>query len=977
MNRQKRKYSVPILIMVIFLGITIAAPHPIDPKYRMQNISMPTLLPDTLPEVLPSQRIVRQMSDSDRWSGLPMPDGQLARRPLPALDSTVVADSLVGDSVMLYNPLEDSLVMDFMAEEPLPERWDRRPERDFLDVTLSGKNKDSLVYDVGAKMIYIYEKGDIDYGEGMNMQADFMQISMDTKEITAYGKGSPESQNQGAMAPVSNANRNRATTGEDEEEQLAVSTEPYTKPKFTEAGTSYEMDTVIYNMDTRKMKIKGVVTRDGEGYLTGQDVKMQPDRSFSIKGGKFTTCENVDHPHFYINMNKAKVIPGQKVLAGYSYFVFEDVPLYFLAVPEAMFPLNTERESGFIMPSYGEETMKGFFLRDGGYYFKFNDYVDLKLTAGIYTLGSWEAAAASKYTKRYRYNGNVSLRFSKDIVGDKGSADYINQNNFKISWTHTQDPKFKPNSTFSASVNYSTSGYSKYGSTTLSDYLNSQTNSSIAFSKSWPGTPFSLSANIQHSQNSRDTTISLSLPNIVFNMSRINPFKRKHAIGRERWYEKIALSYKATMANNVTTKQPDLFKRETLDLMRNGVQHTIPVSANFNLFNYINISPSLNYTERWYFKKINRMWDPDSNQIIVADTTRGFYRVYNYNASVSASTTIYGMYQMKNPDFPLQAVRHVINPSVGFSWAPNFGDPKYGYYKEVQRNAAGDMTTYSPFAGELYGVPGNGRQGSLTFSLSQQVDLKVRNRADTSGTKVLKLIDNLSVSGSYNFLADSMNLSTLNLSFRTSIIPNFGISLNAVLDPYEVDKNTGARINKLTWARGNLGRIASTSWSWGYTFKSSDFYEPVVNDINSQYPEYSNPFYFDPDQPIDPTLRRQLMSGMYYDFNLPWNLGFNFSISYTNTGVRKIITKTLGFQGSLNLTDKWGITFNGGYDFEANRITPGVITLARDLHCWQMNFTCVPVGARKSWSFNISANSSLLKDLKYEKSSSFYDNLYE
>ena len=431
------------------------------------------------------------------------------------------------------------------------------------------------------------------------------------------------------------------------------------------------------------------------------------------------------------------------------------------------------------------------------------------------------------------------------------------------------------------------------------------------------------------------------------------------------------------MANNVSTKQNDLFKRETLSQMRNGVQHTIPVSASFNVLNYINLSPSLNYNERWYFKQVLREWNPDKKQVMVGDTLHGFYRVYNYSASLSASTTLYGMYQMKNPNFPLQAVRHTIQTSLGFSYAPNFGAEKYGYWRQVQRNEKGDMMSYSPFSGELYGVPGNGEQGALSFSINQQVDLKVKSKKDTSGMKKLKLVDNFSVSGSYNFLADSMKLSTLSLSFRTSIIQNFGIQLSAVLDPYEIDPTTGARINKLTWARGNLGRIASTSWSWGYTFKSTDFYQPVVNDINSQYPEYSNPFYFNPDQPIDPNLRRQLMSGAYYDFNLPWNFGFNFSISYTNTGLRKVITKTLGFQGSLNLTDKWGITFNGGYDFDAQKITPGVITLSRDLHCWQMNFSCVPIGARKSWSFNISANSSLLKDLKYERSSSFYDNLYE
>lgn len=933
-------------LSVMFFGITLAVPHPEANESRVPvRVYTAPQLPDSLES--------------------------------PTSDSLLSSDFISYDTTVLSTAYIDSLLNaqeGMLATDSTPKRWDVRPERDFLEVTLAGKNQDSLVYNVAEKMVYIYEKGDVNYGDNMNMQADFMRISMDTKEILAYGKGNKDSLQQSATSPGRTPNRDLA--GVDSEES-AEKTGGYTKPKFTDAGSTYEMDTVLYNIDTKKMKIKGVVTRDGEGYLTGEDVKMLPDQSFNIKGGRFTTCEDVEHPHFYIRMNKAKVIPGEKVLSGYAHFVFEDVPLYFLGLPEAMFPLNTERESGFIMPSYGEETMKGFFLRDGGYYFKFNDYVDLKLTAGIYTLGSWEANAASRYTRRYKYNGNFSLRFSKDILGDKGSADYVNQNNFKISWTHTQDPKFRPNSTFSASVNYSTSGYSKYGSTTLNDYLNAQTNSSIAFSKTWPGTPFSLSANIQHSQNSRDSTISLSLPNIVFNMSRIYPFKRKQVVGKERWYEKISMSYKATMANNVSTKQNDLFKRETLSQMRNGVQHTIPVSASFNVLNYINLSPSLNYNERWYFKQVLREWNPDKKQVMVGDTLHGFYRVYNYSASLSASTTLYGMYQMKNPNFPLQAVRHTIQTSLGFSYAPNFGAEKYGYWRQVQRNEKGDMMSYSPFSGELYGVPGNGEQGALSFSINQQVDLKVKSKKDTSGMKKLKLVDNFSVSGSYNFLADSMKLSTLSLSFRTSIIQNFGIQLSAVLDPYEIDPTTGARINKLTWARGNLGRIASTSWSWGYTFKSTDFYQPVVNDINSQYPEYSNPFYFNPDQPIDPNLRRQLMSGAYYDFNLPWNFGFNFSISYTNTGLRKVITKTLGFQGSLNLTDKWGVTFNGGYDFDAQKITPGVVTLSRDLHCWQMNFSCVPIGARKSWSFNISANSSLLKDLKYERSSSFYDNLYE
>ena len=823
----------------------------------------------------------------------------------------------------------------------------KRKQRNFLDEIINGKNKDSLYYDVRGKMVHIYEQGDVTYGN-MNIKADYMRVMMDSKEILAYGKAD-------------------------------TSAYGHTRPEFTEAGSTYTMDTVTYNIDTKRAKIYGVVTKDGEGFLTGKEVKMMEDKSFNISGGVYTTCEDTNHPHFYISMSKAKFIPGKKIVSGPLYLVIADVPLPVM-IPEIFFPMNTERKTGFIMPSYGEENTRGFYLKNGGYYFHINDYLDFKLTAGIWSLGSWEVNAASTYRVRYKYNGSVGINYAQVVTGDKGSADYKSAGNMKITWTHSQDSKFNPNSTFSANVNFSTPGYNKDASNNLTDYLSAQTTSSVSYSHSWKGTPMSLSANLNYSQNFNTGDVALGLPNINFNVSRFYPFKRKVVVGKERWYEKIAMTYKAQLQNSINTKYEDLAKPETLGKFKNGVKHTIPISASFNVGGFLNVSPSVNYNERWYFRRVNQSWDPEVGAI-VQDTTRGFYRVYDYNASVSANTTIYGMYQFKNPNAFLKAIRHTINLSASASVSPDFGKESYGYWKEVQSNAEGTQTRkYSPYSSEMYGVPGSGRNASLSLSIAQTLEAKVASDQDTTGMKKVKVIDDFSFSFSYNFLADSMKLSTIPMRIRSNIIKNFGINISMTLDPYEVDKSTGKRYDRLMLRRGIPGRIASTGWSCGYTFRSSDLYtEATINDISKQYPEYSNPYFYDPNDPLDPALRRQLMTSQYYDFSMPWNFSFNYAINYTNDGIKPKITNTLGFNGSLTLDKdkKWAITYSGGFDFEQKELTPGVVTLVRDLHCWQMNFSCVPFGYRKSWSFNISVKSSLLQDLKYEKNSSHYDTMYD
>ncbi|MFR9602895.1 MAG: putative LPS assembly protein LptD [Rikenellaceae bacterium] len=848
---------------------------------------------------------------------------------------SVVSKSLVRDSLERGEQLRDTT----LADEP-------RRAKAMLDDIMEGKNDDSLYYDVVAQRVFIYDNGAVSY-QNKSLKADYMEIDMEKNEIYAYG---------------------RTDTLNNE---IKVS-----KPEFIDGTSTYTMDTITYNLNSEKAKIKGVATKEGEGWLVGNHVKKMPDNSFNIMGGKYTTCEHTDHPHFYLAMTKAKVIPGQKVVTGPAYFVMEDVPLYFVGIPEGFFPITSGPKSGLLMPSYGEDATLGFYLSELGYYFTLSQHMDLALTGTIYSYGSWTINAASSYLKRYKYSGSFNLTYSSIKSGDKGESDYIKQMATRVQWSHSQDSKANPTSTFSASVNFATSGYSKYSATTLTDMLSTQTNSSISYTKSWDNV--SLSTSLSASQNSQTEAISLTFPTAVVSVSRFYPFKSAKTVGADKWWEKISMTYTGKLTNSVSAEESTILSRETLDNMKHGIQHSIPVSASFTLFNYLNITPSFNYTERWYFKSVEQAWDPVNNEKVTLDPDYGFFRLYNYSASATASTTIYGMLQAKSKTNPVQAIRHTITPSVGFSYAPDFSNQKYGYYQTVQSDSLGTTTTYSPYSDNAYGVPSSGQSMAMTFSLSQTLAMKVLSKRDTTGVKKVSLIDQFSISGSYNFLADSMKLSTIPVSIRTTIANNFGINLSFTLDPYRVSPE-GVKYDKLFFP----GRIVSTSWSYAYTFKSrTDKSRPAINDITSVPPEYANPFY-DPYAEMDPVLRRQYMAEAYYDFSIPWNFGFNYVISYSTsyvnngtTGYQKSITQSVGFNGSVTLTPKMGLSFTGGYDIKNRSLTTSSISMTRDLHCWQMSFSWIPFGYYKSWSFNIGVKASSLADIKYDKSQSMYSNMY-
>ncbi len=835
-----------------------------------------------------------------------------------------------------------------------------REEKPFLDAPVVGKARDSLVYDVRNRLIFHYQSGDLTYQDN-NLKADFIIVNAATKEI--YGTG------------------------------VADSTGFVSRPEFVQAGANYTMDTLLYNLDTKKALVQGVATKDGEGFLLGRRMKKMPDNTINIAQAKYTTCDRVEHPHFYIAMTKARVIPGKKIITGPAYFVMEDVPIYFLGIPGGFFPISTGPTAGLIMPRYGEESRRGFYLQGGGYYFTFGDHFDLRLTADLYTLGSWGVQASSRYVKRYKYSGNFSGEFNQVVMGEKNTSDYSKLNTFSIRWSHSQDPKATPGQTFSASVNYSTSGQKQLGTTSLSDHLNTNTTSNISYSRKWDvgQTYINLTAAFSLSTNSSNATMSMTLPDVGISVGRFSPFRRKVQVGKQRWYEKITMGYNMKAQNSTgSVKESEFFSKKTLREMQNGVTHNFDTQTSFNLLGYINFSPSFNYREAWNFQRQREVWDPTqgangTGALVLLDREYGFYRTYGWDVSGQFSTKLYGMFEAKPKPGKtrwLQAIRHVITPTFGVRYAPDFNHPRYGFVEHVQSNANGDIKTYNPNIGYGKMSPG-GPSASITFSISNQLEIKVSSRNDSTGMKKIKLIEQFSFNSSYDFLKrgdKEFPLAAFPISLRTGeIFKGFALQLNASWDPYlyeQVDQRA-VRVPKFNIGRGKFGRITRTSWSFGKTFNSPNSKSPDPNSINGSF--------FNPDDPLndpynmanglDPATRRLYMTQRYYDFQVPWSFTFNYNINYNYTGLKPEITQSLTFNGNVTLTEKWGFTFQSGYDFTRRKLSTMQFSLARDLHCWDMSFQWTPMGGTRGYSFHIGIKSGMLADIKYDKSSiAAYDN---
>ncbi|MDR3268907.1 MAG: LPS-assembly protein LptD [Tannerella sp.] len=897
-------------------------------------------------------------------------------------------NSLSGDTVIhpvVTDLLPDSLLYaatDTIRTDSLTALSDTVPgKKGLLVAPVIYQAKDSIV--LSGSMAYLYGQGDVKYQQ-IQLQAEIIEIDMDSSLVYAtFGVD---------------------TTGME-----------FGYPLFVDGEQQIEAKSMHHNFKTEMSYAKEVLTQQGEGFLTAGITKKMPDDAMNMIDGMYTTCDEHDHPHFYIRMTKAKARPGKNIVTGPAYLVIEDVPLYLLGLPFAFFPFTSTYSSGIIMPTYGDEMTQGFFLRDGGYYFALSDYVDLAATGEIYTKGSWGFAARSTYRKRYKYSGNFNGSYQVTKWGDKDMPDYQLSKAFKINWTHTQDAKANPYRTFSANVNFSTSQYDHNNIKQQSTLDATQNNkgSSVSISQRFPDNPLSVSATMNINQRSQDSSLAVTLPDITLTMSRIFPLKRKNAVGKERWYEKISMSYSGYLRNSLTSKENDFFEKSLVKDWQNAMQHSIPISATYTAFGYLNISPSVQYQERWYTNKIYQEYDTARHQLAPIDTTYGFYRVYNYNASISASTTLYGMYEFW-PVFRkfVKTVRHRMEPSVSFSATPDFGTPGYGYHLPyAYTNAEGQTVTgvYSPYQHQLFGVPGRGKQGNISFGLDNNIEAKIASTKDSSGVAKISLIDNLSFRMGYNLAADSFQWSDLTVGLRLKLTKSYTLNLTGVFDTYTYDYNETTRavtrVNVPRWQAGKgIGRLRSTSSSFSYTFNNNTFKKLFGGkddssgerknasrspedmqdadewDESEERPEEETPA-------MGTRLRKAKTARFgdydddgYYNATIPWSLSFsyNLGLGYNTQAFdpEKMeydyrLTHALSFNGNIQPTKFWRINFNASYDFDLKKISYMTCNISRDLHCFQMSASVIPVGYRKSYTFSIAVSSSLLKDLKYNQSSSF------
>ncbi|MDL2220931.1 LPS-assembly protein LptD [Parabacteroides sp. OttesenSCG-928-N08] len=789
-------------------------------------------------------------------------------------------------------------------------------------------------------------------------------------------------------------------------------------PIFKNGSEQYEARKMNYNFKSGKGYIFEVITQQGEGFVTAGISKKMPDNTFNMINGRYTTCDHHEAPHFYIQMTKAKVRPGKNIVTGPVYLVIEDVPLP-VALPFAFFPFTSSYSSGVLMPTFGDESTRGFYLRDGGYYFALSDYVDLALTGEIYTKGSWGLNARSSYRKRYKYSGSFNAGYQVTQYGDKISDlgegkldDYYKSTDFQLRWTHTQDSKANPYRSFSASVNFATSNFDKksvQGQINQTSTENTK-GSTVNFTQRFPNNPFTISATMSVNQRTKDSTLAVTLPDISVSMSRIYPLKRKNPVGSERWYEKISMSYTGYLKNSITTKENQFLKANIIKDWTNSVEHRIPVSASFSLFNYINISPSVNYNERWYTTKVTQAYDADLGRMAPADTTYGFYRLYDYSASMSLSTTLYGSFQPL-PIFgdKVQMIRHRFEPSVSLSARPDFGSSRYGFYETYESDQLRDPVIYSPFA--VNGsVPPRGKSGSLNFSFDNNIEMKVRSDRDSTGFRKISIIDQLSIGSSYNLAVDSFRWSDISVRMRLKLSQSKTIQLNMTFDPYtyrwDENRNQARKVDVMRWNAGKgIGRLMRVSQDFSYTFNNDTFKKwfggkddgkkSSVPTDDHEFDEYGfdNDHDHDHEEPGETQAAGGRLKGDqkgndnseydadgYYISTIPWSFGFSYNIALAYGEFDKIkeeykynITQRLSFNGSIQPTKNWRINFNSNYNFDRKKIESFQCNISRTMHCWQMSAGISIFGNMKSYTFAISASSSMLKDLKYNKSSSTMD----
>lgn len=886
---------------------------------------------------------------------------------------TAEIDTLSMDSLQLAVYHHNKAVDDSIRADSI-----NRASKRGIDAPVTYSANDSLVYDAMTKDAKLYGNSEVKY-ENMDLKSDKIRMNLDSSLV--HATGSPDSTEKSGIKG---------------------------RPVFVMGADNYDTDTIAFNFKTKKGLVQNALTKQEDGFLRSKLSKRTATGDVYLAHGRYTTCDK-EHPDFYISLSRAKVRPGKDVVFGPAYIVVADVPLPF-AIPYGFFPFTKSYSSGFIMPSYGDEQNRGFYLRDGGYYFAISDKMDLKLIGEIYTKGSWGLTATSNYRKRYKYNGSFLFSYQDTRTGDKGMPDYAKQTSFKLQWSHRQDAKANPFMSLSASVNFATSSYERNNLTSMynpQSLTQSTRTSSVNWSTTFSSIGMTLSSTANLSQNMCDSTISMTLPDLNISISRFYPFRRKHAAGDERWYEKIAMSYTGQFSNSINTKENKLMHSSLIKDWRNGFQHNIPISANFTLFKYININPSFNFIDRMYTNKVTKSWN-ERTQTEVADTTYGFHNVYNWNLSLSASTKIYGFWKPNRKLFgdKVQAIRHVITPTVSFSYAPDFSASRYGYYQTYQKTDADgnvSLVQYSPYQNEQYGVPGRGRTGSISWSFDNNIEMKVKSDKDSTGFKKISLIDQLGWSMSYNMAAKEKPLSDLTVNLRLKWWKNYTFNMTGVFASYayELDDQGKPYVgNRTYWGMGKWGRFQGMSQNISYTLTPEKIKKLFggAKDDDTKKNKKSDDDEIDTDieSNVDDTMidaqhgaskddkggKADTDGDGYMRFSMPWSLTFGYGITMSeNTDINKFnyktmrypykFTQTLNVSGNLRISDGWNISFSSGYDFDNHKVSMTTASLQRDLHCFNMSCSLV-LAPYASYNFTFRCNASTLTDaLKYDKRSGY------
>ena len=794
-----------------------------------------------------------------------------------------------------YNLFSQQILIDSIQNK-------NNAEESFLKDEIIKDAQDSINIDILNKKIHLYGKAKIEY-ENIKISAGYIEIDWKTNTITAK----PKTDSLGNLIE---------------------------KPVFKENNESFQSKEIKYNFKTKKGIIKEINTKEGEGYILGKTVKKTDQDVFYFRKGDYTTCD-AEKPHFSIRANKIKVIPGEKIITGPAYLRIFNFPTP-LFLPFGYFPNKKEKSSGLIIPSYGESVNLGFFLKEGGYYFTLSEKIDLALKGDFYSKGSWAMKSLMRYKKRYKYSGNLNLSYGNMINSEKGFSDYSLKKDFFIRWNHNQDPKSNPSFLFSANVNAGSSTYHRNNSYNSNEYLSNTFQSSINLSKRWNGTPFSLSANLRHNQNTQTKIVNLSLPDISFNMNRIFPFKKLGVKGRNHWYHKIGISYSSNMKNDISIADSLLFTNQSIRSFRNGIKHTIPISTSMKIFKHFTLSPKINFTERWYSNQIQKNWNIQDS-LLMTDTINKFTRAGEYNISTSINTKIYGLLQFNKGK--IRAIRHVITPNLSFSYRPDFSNQKYGYYENVQSSYNGSFQEYSIMQNGIFGSPSKGRNGNLILNISNILEAKIHSKKDTiNKVKKIKILENLNIGTSYNLFADSLKLNDFNLNARTRFLDIIDFNLSSRFDPYITNYNQTNNLNKFELLKnGRLARFTNANATIGLVISNKLFINQETDTKSSK---------------------------------VLWNLNANYSIIY-NKGYKSSAysdtIQSLNLSGNLKISDKWKFSFQSGYDFDTKKLTYTSINLYRDLHCWEMMLHLIPIGFHKSYTFTIRVKASVLQDLKLER----------